>query len=153
MSKIDEGGAAFPFAATDPSNVERQTNGMTLRDWFAGQALAGIIASSNFISPDGLWCGNGAAPTADAAYLLTDAIPTKDANLTRLSLDAIATHVAIFIEFALCHPELQFEVTAIGCGLAGYEPKDIAWMFDLPAPKNVHLPEQFLDVLRNGATQ
>ena len=81
------------------------------------------------------------------------AIPTKDENLTRLSLDAIATHVAIFIEFALCHPELQFEVTAIGCGLAGYAPKDIAWMFDLPVPRNVHLPEQFLDVLSNRAGQ
>lgn len=42
MSKIEDGGPAYPFAATDQSNVERQTNGMSLRDYFAGQALVGI---------------------------------------------------------------------------------------------------------------
>jgi len=34
-----DGGPAFPFAATDPSNEAMQAQGMSLRDWFAGQAL------------------------------------------------------------------------------------------------------------------
>jgi hypothetical protein len=42
---IRNGGAAFPFAANDVSNMKMQAQGMTLRDWFAGQALAGISAS------------------------------------------------------------------------------------------------------------
>lgn len=42
MSKpIKDGGQAFP--GTDPDGVVR--TGMTLRDWFAGQALSGWLAS------------------------------------------------------------------------------------------------------------
>jgi hypothetical protein len=39
MSEIDDGGPAFPFAATDRVNLHMQAQGMSLRDWFAGQAL------------------------------------------------------------------------------------------------------------------
>lgn len=42
VSPIDDGGAAFPFAATDHSNMPLQTSGMTLRDWFAGHMLPKI---------------------------------------------------------------------------------------------------------------
>ena len=35
--RIEDGGPAFPFA----SDVIGHTHGMTLRDWFAGQAIAG----------------------------------------------------------------------------------------------------------------
>jgi hypothetical protein len=38
--KLPTGGPAFPFAATDQINIAMQASGMTLRDWFAGQALA-----------------------------------------------------------------------------------------------------------------
>ncbi len=37
----DDGGLAFPSA---PEGYE-PAHGMTLRDWFAGQALAGILAN------------------------------------------------------------------------------------------------------------
>lgn len=76
------------------------------------------------------------------------AIPTKDANLRRLPLDAIAASVASFIEFALTRPDLSFQVTPIGCGLAGYTPKDVAWMFNLPPPSNVQLPPEFIAALQ-----
>jgi hypothetical protein len=39
---------AFPFAATDNSNVHLQATGMTLRQWFAGQVVNGMYANSNF---------------------------------------------------------------------------------------------------------
>lgn len=42
MTEINTGLPAFPFAATDPSNVHMQAQGMTLRDWFAGQALGNL---------------------------------------------------------------------------------------------------------------
>lgn len=43
MSTPKDGGPAFP--ALGP-NYPYSENGMSLRDWFAGQALAGFIAAS-----------------------------------------------------------------------------------------------------------
>jgi hypothetical protein len=68
------------------------------------------------------------------------AIPTKDRNINTLPLDDIQEHVDVFIIFAQEHPELSFEVTRIGCGLAGYTDSDIAPMFK-GAPSNCILPE------------
>lgn len=39
------GGPAFPAKYKLPSDGEYQSPGMTLRDWFAGQALAGLAAT------------------------------------------------------------------------------------------------------------
>ena len=41
---IDDGGAAFPVVETDPNCGTRTWFGMSLRDYFAGQALAGYMA-------------------------------------------------------------------------------------------------------------
>ena len=49
------GGPAFPFAATDQSNVHMQSAGMTLRDWFAGQALSGYLSKDFDIEEDPSW--------------------------------------------------------------------------------------------------
>lgn len=43
MSKPD-GGPAFP-STVNPSTGDYINDGMSLRDWFAGQALTGILAS------------------------------------------------------------------------------------------------------------
>ena len=40
MSKVDDGGPAFPVPNDANTNGQE---GMTLRDWFAGQALAGFM--------------------------------------------------------------------------------------------------------------
>ncbi len=40
MTEVKDGGNAFP--ACNEANVN-STMGMSLRDWFAGQALAGVI--------------------------------------------------------------------------------------------------------------
>jgi hypothetical protein len=62
------------------------------------------------------------------------AIPTKDESLDPLTLDEISDHVHIFLGYARAHPELLFEVTRVGCGLAGYSDSQIAPMFrSLPA--------------------
>jgi len=49
MNKVNDGGPAFPSAAMPTATDERneQRDGMTLRDWFAGQALAGVLANSD----------------------------------------------------------------------------------------------------------
>lgn len=66
------------------------------------------------------------------------AIPTKDANLKTLSLDAITNHITYFIEFALSRPDLTFRITPVGCGLAGYSREQIRPIFEGhgPLPRN-----------------
>lgn len=68
------------------------------------------------------------------------AIPTKDKHIKTLPLPIIAQHVSDFIAYALSHPDLNFQVTRIGCGLAGYSDQEIAPMFH-GAPANCHLPD------------
>lgn len=69
------------------------------------------------------------------------AIPTKDERLRTMSLDRIARRVETFKTFAAIHPWMTFQLTPIGCGLAGYTPADIAPMFR-DAPPNVELPDE-----------
>ncbi len=76
------------------------------------------------------------------------AIPTKNKELYTLNTWAINYYVSKFILFAWNNPDLHFNVTPIGCGLAGYEPKDIAPMFrEALSLPNVKLPKEFLEVL------
>jgi hypothetical protein len=49
MSKINDGGPAFPVPNDANTNGQE---GMTLRDWFAGQALVGKLAAAS-IREDG----------------------------------------------------------------------------------------------------
>lgn len=76
------------------------------------------------------------------------AIPTKDANIRTLPIDIIRQYVMLFLEEARSTPEMEYEVTPIGCGLAGYSPDQIAPMFK-NSPPNVELPEVFKQVLEN----
>jgi hypothetical protein len=47
---INDGGPAFPLQDWDECIHSRRTEtGMTLRDWFAGQALAGFAANPRMI--------------------------------------------------------------------------------------------------------
>jgi hypothetical protein len=80
------------------------------------------------------------------------AIPTKDEKLRTLPLAKIYKYVLGFLRFARSPhgKDLDFNVTAIGCGLAGYKPEDIAPMFN-GAPNNVYLPEEFKQVLAGKA--
>lgn len=70
------------------------------------------------------------------------AIPTKDFNIETLPLVEIEKYVKEFLEFASKTPNIVYKLTPIGCGFAGYTPKDIAPMFRY-APINVILPDEF----------
>jgi hypothetical protein len=74
------------------------------------------------------------------------AIPTKDEKLKTLPLFIIERHIRKFLEYAEEHHELTFEVTPVGCGLAGYSADQIAPLF-ASAGANVGLPLHFLAVL------
>jgi hypothetical protein len=68
------------------------------------------------------------------------AIPTKDGNLNVLPLSEIQKHVTMFIKYAEENRDLEFFVTKIGCGLAGYKESEISPFF-MNAPGNCVLPE------------
>lgn len=77
-SKIDDGGQAFPVPADDKAGWHSQ-EGMSLRDWFAGQALAGLYACRDLqlaALHDQAKTGSGDfdACMAKQAYLQADAM-------------------------------------------------------------------------------
>lgn len=59
-----------------------------------------------------------------------------------LCLNSIREYVTGFLAFARHHPELTFQVTCIGCGLAGLKHEDIAPMFR-QATKNCHFDDKW----------
>ena len=76
---IDDGGAAFPHPG-------HYSSGMSLRDWFAGQAIAGLLVGragmlgNDFSAYAKGYC-NGAL--ADRAYALVDAMLAERAKASR----------------------------------------------------------------------
>lgn len=59
----------------------------------------------------------------------TFAIPTKNEKVDTMSLEEIRKFVDIFVRTSLNTPNIQYFVTRIGCGLAGYRDWQIAPMF------------------------
>ena len=71
------------------------------------------------------------------------AIPTMQGGV-----ETIRPYVNDFQDFAKHHPEMQFLVTPIGCGIAGFEAEDIAPLFEeAKEMKNISLPESFWEVI------
>jgi hypothetical protein len=87
----------------------------------------------------------------EGLYGQTYAIPTKDRNIKTLSLCKIKIHIIKFIRFTKEHTNLIFIVTPIGCGLAGYNPNQIAPMFtECLILTNIILPDEFKNVLNRN---
>ena len=82
----------------------------------------------------GAVAGQGIGP-----HGMSYAIPTKDASLKTLPLDHIHQSVTDFLVYAEAHLKLKFQVTRIGCGLAGYTDDVVAPLF-FDAPDNCYLP-------------
>lgn len=77
-------------------------------------------------------------------YGQTYAIPTMQGGV-----ETIKPYVDDFLRFASVHGELDFLVTEIGCGIAGFTPREIAPLFFKAIEndiKNVYLPESFYAV-------
>lgn len=67
------------------------------------------------------------------------AIPTKDHALKPRTLDEIRASVETFLAYARETPETTYQITHVGCGLAGYKDFQIGPMF-ADAPSNCELP-------------
>ena len=71
------------------------------------------------------------------------AIPTMQGGV-----ETIKPYVDQFRDFALEHPEYKFLVTRIGCGIAGFTPKQIAPLFATAIElDNVVLPKDFVEII------
>ena len=72
----------------------------------------------------------------------TYALPTMEGE------QSMRKAVETFILCAKQHPELTFLVTAVGCGIAGYTPKQVAPLFcNALNLQNVFLPQIFVNEL------
>lgn len=74
------------------------------------------------------------------------AIVTKElrSNKPQVTIQEIDRQVEQLLKFAATHDELEFQVTAIGCGLAGFKHSEIAELFyKRHIPSNVNLPSEF----------
>ena len=70
-------------------------------------------------------------------------IPTMHGGVTE-----IKPYVDEFIEFTKVHPNTDFFVTRIGCGIAGFTEKEIAPLFAEAANvENIYLPDTFWDII------
>ena len=73
VKAIDTGGPAFPCQQLyEPIHGWNQTFecGMTLRDWFAGMALQGILASKEMVS----FFANAQVKVSEMSYKFADAM-------------------------------------------------------------------------------
>ena len=71
------------------------------------------------------------------------AIPTMQGGV-----ETIKPYVDEFIAYATQHPGYKFLVTPIGCGIAGFRPKEIAPLFeDAIEVQNIILPKSFVEVI------
>lgn len=80
--KIEDGGPAFPgiHGSVDSfGTLKQRCDGMSLRDWFAGHALAGILAGgfADTIPHDDV---NGGGDAAFFAYQYADAMIARKAG-------------------------------------------------------------------------
>ena len=81
------------------------------------------------------------------------ALPTKDENIKTRSLTKIQESFCSFIKCVLDNPHLDFLLTKVGCGLAGYSTDDIADVFwfsleyngQVKIPRNLCVPKEFVD--------
>jgi hypothetical protein len=109
-----------------------------------GSNLAGKHAGGSAraaVAEHGALWGCGIGPQGNSY-----AIPTLDEFFERISLDRIELHVKNFLDYAADNPEMKFNVVAIGCGIAGFSPAQIAPMFK-GCGDNVNLPAEFREVL------
>lgn len=93
--------------------------------------------------------GNGVGLQGNTYAIPTLTFPAgMDTEDDMLDLSDINRYVQQFIAFAKAHPELFFYVTPIGCGIAGFTPRQIAPLFRGALElENVSLPKDFLAVL------
>jgi len=78
------------------------------------------------------------------------ALPTKGFKLQEMTIQEVQTSVETFLQYAYDHPEIEFQVTQVGCGLGGFSRDDIAPMFEY-APENCYFDRMWKNYLPSAA--
>ena len=121
-----------PDRISELENYEVFVFGSNLQGQHAGGAA--VIAEQKF---GAVW-GKGVG-----LHGQTYAIPTMHGGI-----EEIKPYVDEFIEFAKQNPDLDFLVTRIGCGIAGFTEEEMAPLFaEGVNVENVYLPDTFFDVI------
>ena len=101
------------------------------------QGRHGAGAAYHARSKYGAEYGVAEGPTGEAYAIVTKELRPGYPPVT---LDEVREGVQRFLEYARTHYDLTFQVTRIGCGLAGFTEEEIAPLFS-EAPYNCALPE------------
>lgn len=95
-----------------------------------------FVFGSNLAGIHGAGAAKAARLYCGAVYGIGDgmsgnsyAIPTKDKDFNCLTLETIQGFVNVFVEYTKQHPEYNYFITRVGCGLAGNLDEEIAPMF------------------------
>jgi hypothetical protein len=91
--------------------------------------------------------GMGFGPQGNSFAIPTCAKPTGEPGF-QISTDMLKYYVYCFILYAKLHPELTFQVTKCGCGLAGWKNEEVAPLF-ADAPDNCQFDEEWEPLLPN----
>ena len=133
-------------------NLPMETVELTIQECLKGKPMVFVFGSNE----QGIH-GAGAALFARKSYGAqmgkgighygnSYALPTKSTPVRSLNLREIATHVGIFLAYARDHQEYSFKVTAVGCGLAGFKPEQIAPLFN-GAPNNCYFDSSWKEFM------
>ena len=77
MTEKNDGGPAFPrtqWTGSEKNAAHRDVAGLSMRDWFAGQALAGILPATDNESGRSAFTETEPSWIAQKAYELADAM-------------------------------------------------------------------------------
>ena len=74
------------------------------------------------------------------------ALPTKGINISFMPLEEVEVHIDAFKDFAMDHPNVEFQVTQVGCGLAGFTKEQIAPLFK-SSPSNCYFDLEWQPLL------
>ncbi len=108
------------------------------------QGRHGLGAAKTARTVYGAKYGIAKGRTGNAYAIPTKIVPTREKR--QLPLSDIQQSVDKFMEYAKTHSEDTFMVSAIGTGLAGYKPIEIAPMFK-KVSSNVILPDAFRRII------
>lgn len=103
-------------------------------------------------NPQGLHYGGAARQAVESFGAIIgqgEGIQGKSYAINSMSgLTDMAESVSAFKEFAKAHPEQRFLVTLVGCGIAGFNPSDVAPLFEsCKEIENVCLPAEFWNII------
>jgi len=89
--------------------------------------------------------GQGFGPQGNSFAIPTCSKPTGEPD-HEIPLEKVAEYITLFKVYATIHPEKNFQVTQIGCGLAGFAPEQIAPLFQ-DAPSNCYFDAAWVKYL------